>query len=148
MSQPAQSGNWVIRGAQVADSLTSIPDVAPIQVGSKGSSGGYKFSADQVQGVINQWKDLLADLNTDLNNARLVAGVQPPGQEFASGRFIDDGAGSGAGPSGQTLLDQHQRMIQHVENYIDALNKASGKIQQNEADQRGTIGKQGEDKTW
>lgn len=145
MSQPAQSGNGVIRGAQVADSLTSIPDVAPIQVGSKGSSGGYKFSADQVQGVINQWQDLLSDLVDDQQSISMMTwAAKPPGKEFASGDYID----KGLNPSTQTLAQQNQRMITYVQDYIKALEQASGRIQQTEADQQKTIGKQGEDNTW
>ncbi|HKS45284.1 MAG TPA: hypothetical protein VJT49_09235 [Amycolatopsis sp.] len=131
MSQP--SGNYV------TDSLTTVPPPAPIQVGNNGSAGGYKFEPDQVQGVINKWQNLLIDLQGDLRNADLVASVQPPGKEFASGDFIQ----KGAGPSGDTLRQQHERMVTYVQNYIAALQKASGRIQQSEQDAQQAAAQQG-----
>ncbi|MEC3974675.1 hypothetical protein [Amycolatopsis sp. H20-H5] len=124
----------------VTDSLTSVPPPAPIQVGSGGSAGGYKFSPDEVQGVINQWKKLQSDLLNDVTNAQTVASVKPPGTEFASGDFIDKGAKI----SGDTLLEQHKRMYTYVSNYIEALEKASGKIKQGEADAAHATGKSGQ----
>ena len=138
MSQPAQSGNYV------ADSLPNMPAVAPIQVGSNGSPGGYKFDPDQVQNVINKWQELLSDLEDDQQSVRILGSVSPPGQEFASGSYMD----KGYNPSTQTLAQQNQRMIEYVQNYIKALQQASGKIQQNEADQQRTIANQGGDNSW
>jgi hypothetical protein len=120
------------------DTLTSVPPPPPIHVGSNGQGGGYKFSAEEVGGVITQWEDLLHELTGDLSLARRVAGVAAPGAEFASGKFI-----SAAGPSGQTLLTQHLRMVTYVQNYIDALKKASGQTQEAEHDAQQAIAKQG-----
>lgn len=133
MTQP-QPGNTPV------DTLTSVPPPAPIQVGNNGTPGGYKFDPDQVQDVINQWQKLLDGLEDDLNNARQIAEVQPPGKEFASSDFIQ----KGAGPSGDTLLQQHQRMKTYVQNYIDALQKASGKIAQSDDDARKAAAQQGQ----
>lgn len=119
----------------VADSLTSVPPPAPIQVGDNGSPGGYHFEPDQVQSVINKWQKLLSDLLLDRNNAVMIATVQPPASDVASSRFVSNGAN----PSGQTLLQQHDRMVQYVENYIEALRKAGGQIQQAEDDAQQTV---------
>lgn len=132
MSQPGQQANAPI------DTLTTVPPPAPIQVGSNGQAGGYKFSADEVGAVITQWQKLLDDLKTDEQNALLVAKVTAPGKEFASSDFIN-----AATPSGQTLLTQTNRMIQYVENYIAALQTASGKTQQAEDDAQQAVAKQG-----
>ncbi|WP_233574050.1 hypothetical protein [Amycolatopsis panacis] len=50
----------------------------PIQVGSYGQGGGHEFSEDEIDGVIKQWKDLLADLQDDLGHAIAVRDVKPP----------------------------------------------------------------------
>jgi hypothetical protein len=134
MTQPGQRPN---ANAPV-DTLTSVPPPAAIQVGSNGQSGGYKFSADEVGAVITQWQNLLDDLRSDVTIANRVALVTAPGKEFASGDFI-----SAAGPSGNTLLEQHKRMVQYVENYIAALQKASGQTQQAEDDAHQAVAKQG-----
>ncbi|NKQ53246.1 hypothetical protein HFP15_10160 [Amycolatopsis sp. K13G38] len=110
------------------DTLTSVPPPAPIQVGTSGSSGGYKFSPDEVQGVINKWQALLDQVEDDIQHAQKIAGVAAPGQEFASTDFVRQGAS----PSGQTLLQQHERMREYIRNYITALQQASGRIQQSE----------------
>ena len=125
----------------VTDNLTSVPAPAPIQVGNNGSPGGYKFDPDQVQGIITKWQNLLVDLKGDLFNANFVSLAGPPGNEFASADFIDNGAD----PSSKTLLEQHQRMITYVENYIAALQKASGQIQQTDADAQQAAAQQGKD---
>jgi hypothetical protein len=134
MTQPGQqpSANAPI------DTLTTVPPPAPIQVGSNGQAGGYKFSADEVGAVITQWQNLLDDLHQDVIEAGYVAGVSAPGKEFASSDFIN-----AATPSGRTLLTQTNRMIQYVENYITALKTASGKTQQAEDDAQQAIAKQG-----
>jgi hypothetical protein len=120
MSQPQQPP------ATVTDSLTTVPPPAPIQVGSNGSSGGYKFDPDQVQSVINQWQSLLDNLQDDLSKADMIANASSPAEDPASGIFM----GRGADPSSQTLLEQHRRMVIYVGNYIQALQQASGKVQQ------------------
>jgi hypothetical protein len=122
------------------DTLTSVPPPAPIQVGTNGSSGGYKFDPDQVQSVISKWKTLRDDIENDIQQAQRIAKVQAPGQEFASSDFVQQGAS----PSGGTLLQQHQRMREYVQNYIDALEKASGNIAQSEDDAQQAAAQQGQ----
>lgn len=122
------------------DTLTSVPPPAPIQVGSNGSPGGYKFDPDQVDGVISKWQTLLDGVKDDIEKAKRIAQVKAPGSEFASGLFIQ----KGAGPSGDTLLQQHERMRTYIEQYIQALQQASGKIAQNEDDARQTAAQQGQ----
>jgi hypothetical protein len=122
------------------DTLTSVPPPAPLQVGNNGSPGGYKFDPDQVQGVISKWKTLRDNLENDIRQAQVIADVRAPGQEFASTDFIQ----KGAGPSGDTLLQQHQRMRTYVQNYIDALEQASGKIAQTDDDARQKAAQQGQ----
>lgn len=108
--------------------MSDVPPPAPIQVGSGGSPGGYKFEPDQVDAVLKQWQDLYDELLNDIINAQTIAGVTAPGQEFASRLFVD----SGAEKSGYSLLEQHEWMRDYVLNYIHALQAASGKVQQGE----------------
>lgn len=108
--------------------MSEVPPAAPIQVGSGGSPGGYKFEPGQVDAVLKQWQDLHTNLLADINNAQKIAQVTPPGGEFASEDFINQGARR----SGNSLLEQHHKMAQYVQNYIEALQKASGKITQGE----------------
>ncbi|MGW7535185.1 hypothetical protein [Amycolatopsis sp. NPDC054798] len=104
--------------------MSDVPPPAPIMVGGYGSAGGYKFSEDEVDSVIKQWEDLRVNLNKDLSDARFIADVKRPADEFASNDFI----AKGANPSGQTLLEQHQRMVDYVTNFITALKAAKNKI--------------------
>ena len=92
--------------------------------------GDTKPGDTKGQGIINKWQNLLVDLKSDHMDAQGVAMVGAPGKEFASADFVKNGST----PSGKTLLEQHERMIKYVENYIAALQKASGHIQQTEAD--------------
>jgi conjugal transfer/entry exclusion protein len=108
--------------------MSEVPPAAPIQVGSGGSPGGYKFEPGQVDAVLKQWQDLYDELQTDISHALKIEGVTAPGQEFASADFIN----TGAKVSGHTLLEQHQKMSDYVANYILALQKASGKVEQGE----------------
>ena len=121
--------------SQPASSGPDIPPVAPIMVDGYGKAGGYKFDADQVDGVIKQWEDLLHDLRQDKALADQVAEVKPPGDEVASKRFVHDGAG----PSGRSLQDENQKMIDYVNNYITALRAAKNKITVEEQQHQDTL---------
>jgi hypothetical protein len=136
MTQPGQANSAIAP----VDTLTSVPPPAPIQVGSNGSPGGYKFDPDQVQGVLSKWKALLDNLQNDISQAQRIANVQPPGAEFASDHFVQQGATR----SGDTLLQQHQRMREYVQNYIDALEKASGQMAQSEDNAQQAVAQQGQ----
>ncbi|GLY67489.1 hypothetical protein [Amycolatopsis taiwanensis] len=125
---------------RVVDNLTTVPPPAPIQVGNNGSPGGYHFEPDQVQSVITKWQNLLQDLEQDRLDAHQIALIQAPAPDPASNQFTDNGAL----PSGRTLLEQTDRMIQYVQNYIEALQKASGQIQQADADAQQAVSQSGE----
>lgn len=127
---PASGGN---PGVQV-------PPVPPIMVGSYGKAGGYKFTEDEVDSVIGQWKDLLTDLMKDERLAHSVATVQPPADEVASHTFVNQGAN----PSGQSLMDEHAKMVQYTKNFIDALTAAKQKISVDELHRTQELQKQGQ----
>ncbi|GHF57645.1 hypothetical protein FHX82_000200 [Amycolatopsis bartoniae] len=133
MTQPTSANTPV-------DTLTSVPPPAPIQVGSNGTPGGYRFDPDQVQSVIQKWQTLLDGVESDIYQAEFIANVRAPGAEPASKTFI----AQGAGPSGSTLLEQHKRMRTYIQNYIAALQQASGKIAQSDDDARQAAAKQGQ----
>lgn len=101
-----------------------LPPMPPIQVDGYGPGGGYVFNADEVDGVIKQWEDLLVDLQNDRDIAHKIAYVKAPGDEVASHTFINNGAG----PSGQSLLAEHQAMVDYSVNFIRALRAAKNKI--------------------
>ena len=119
--------------------MSEVPPVPPVQVGGYGPAGGYKFSDEGVDAVIKQWEELLNNVQKDLAHARIIANVKPPAQEFASNDFID----KGANPSGQTLLDQHQRMVDYISNFITALQAAKNKITVAEQEARDAAAKSG-----
>ncbi|SEP54146.1 hypothetical protein [Amycolatopsis saalfeldensis] len=119
--------------------MADIPPVPPIQVGSYGQGGGYKFSEGEVDGVIKQWEDMLHDCQDDLTKARLIANVTPPGDEPASHNFVE----TGANPSGQSLLDQNQAMVDYVNNFLTALRAAKNKITVAEQEAADAAGKSG-----
>ncbi|MYW92198.1 hypothetical protein G3I59_16715 [Amycolatopsis rubida] len=117
---------------------SDVPPTPPIMVGGYGTAGGYKFSEDEIDSVIKQWEDLLAHMNDDLTDARKIKEVQPPAKEFASEDFVSQGAN----PSGETLLQQHQRMYDYVNNFITALRAAKNKIKVSEQENRDQMNKQ------
>ena len=120
--------------------MSEVPPVPPIQVGGYGPAGGYKFSADEVDGVIKQWEDLLANAQDDLAQATTIANVKAPADEFASNDFI----GKGANPSGQSLLEQHRRMVDYTQNFITALKAAKNKITVAEQEAADSVKKKGD----
>ncbi|MBB4686154.1 hypothetical protein [Amycolatopsis jiangsuensis] len=101
-----------------------VPPVPPIQVDGYGPGGGYKFDADQIDGVIKQWEDMLTDLQDDLGRAITIRDVKPPGDEIASHSFVKNGAY----PSGASLVAQHKAMVDYTTNFITALRAAKNKI--------------------
>ncbi|RJQ88889.1 hypothetical protein D5S19_05720 [Amycolatopsis panacis] len=110
-------------------------------VGGYGKAGGYEFSAEEVDGVIKQWQDLLADLAADRQHAEAVANVQAPADEVASHTFINNGAN----PSGQSLLDEHNKMVKYTRNFITALTAAKNKITVAEQEHREQLAQQDKD---
>ncbi|WP_233573738.1 hypothetical protein [Amycolatopsis panacis] len=120
---------------------TVVPDIPPIMVGGYGKAGGYEFSAEEVDGVIKQWQDLLADLAADRQHAEAVANVQAPADEVASHTFINNGAN----PSGQSLLDEHNKMVKYTRNFITALTAAKNKITVAEQEHREQLAQQDKD---
>ncbi|WP_245788087.1 sister chromatid cohesion protein PDS5 [Amycolatopsis marina] len=102
--------------------------------------GGYKFDPEQLDEVIRKWKALRDDLKNDATDAELMASVQAPGREFASGDFEKT-----ANPSGQAFLEQNLRMQQYVQDYIEALENAKKGTENTEDDMREQINKAGAD---
>ena len=101
-----------------------IPPVAPIMVDGYGKAGGYSFDANQIDGVIKQWEDLLTDLRADQQIINDIAHVTAPANEVASNKFVNEGAG----PSGASLEAENKKMIEYTTNYIMALRAAKNKI--------------------
>lgn len=106
--------------------------------GGAGGGGGYTFTPEEIDEVIRQWEDLREGLRDDLDEARTIASVRAPGNEFASGDFA-----SAASPSGTALYEQTLRMIDYVERYIQALNQAKGATEAQNEQARDDIEKPG-----
>lgn len=102
---------------------------AGVGAGAAVGGGGFQFTPEGVDAVIAKWEDLLEQLRADERDVRILADVRPPGNEFASGDFADAGRASG-----DTLMDQNMRMIDYVQRYIEALQKAKDSIQVKEDD--------------
>lgn len=126
--------------ASGANTGVQVPPVPPIMVGSYGKAGGYKFTEDEVDSVIKQWDDLLTDLSKDRQLAIAVASVKPPADEVASHTFVNQGAN----PSGQSLMDEHEKMVAYTKNFIDALTAAKKKITVAELHNADEMKKQGQ----
>jgi hypothetical protein len=58
-------------------------------------TGGYKFSPDELQEIIKEWKGILTDLRTLQKTAQRMVQVQPPGDEDASKHFAQKANESG-----------------------------------------------------
>ncbi|EHY89622.1 hypothetical protein ACWGRK_03040 [Saccharomonospora azurea] len=108
-------------GASVGGAAAKMIAVrAPAIAGAPApSSGGYRFSREEIDGVIRQWEDLHRDLLDDYRQAEGMARVQPPGSEPASQDFT-----SSANPSGKAFAQATLKMIDYVEKYIEALRNA------------------------
>lgn len=120
--------------------MPEVPPVPPVQVGGYGPAGGYKFSDGEVDAVIKQWEDLLADTRTDLARAITIRDVRAPAAEPASEDFIN----KGANPSGVSLVEQHQRMVDYTTNFITALKAAKNKITVAEQEAADSVKKKGD----
>ncbi|EHR63949.1 hypothetical protein [Saccharomonospora cyanea] len=97
-----------------------ISVAAPAVAGAPApSSGGYKFSREEIDDVIRQWEDLHGKLNDDYRRAQDMALVRPPGAEPASEDFT-----ACANPSGRAFLQATQKMMDYVQKYIEALRNA------------------------
>ncbi|MFF0145456.1 hypothetical protein ATK36_1636 [Amycolatopsis sulphurea] len=118
----------------------ALPPVPPIQVDGYGPGGGYVFNAEEAGGVIKQWEDLLVGLRDDLGQARAVANVTAPADEVASHVFINNGAE----PSGQSLLAEHQAMVDYSMKFITALKAAKNKITVAEQEAADSVKEKGE----
>src|SRR5699024_2929458 len=94
------------------------------QASTGGGSGGYVFSREEIDGVIKQWEDLRDELEADLREANIIADVDGPGREFASGDFE-----SAAHSSGRTLRNQMVRMRDYANEYLRGLKEARDSTQ-------------------
>lgn len=123
---------------QPVDRMPIAPAIPPITVAGAAhattgtnqvasASGGYVFSPEEIDAVIKAWEDLYDEVETDERDAHEIASVKAPGLEFASGDFAN-----AAGPSGETLVDQVQRMKKYVGDYIMALKDAKRAVQEQE----------------
>ncbi|WP_197319582.1 hypothetical protein [Saccharomonospora sp. NB11] len=123
-------------GASVGKALGGMISVsAPAIAGAPApSSGGYRFSREEIDSVISQWEDLHSNLLDDYRQAEGMARVRPPGSEPASQDFT-----SSANPSGQAFAEATMRMIKYVEKYIEALRNARDGITTREEQTEDTV---------
>ncbi|MEU6644937.1 hypothetical protein ABZ863_20575 [Saccharomonospora sp. NPDC046836] len=104
--------------------------------------GGFKFKAEELERVIQQWEDLRDALMTDEADAVRMAHLRAPGREFASSDFADQ-----ANPSGKAFLVANRRMQEYVTAYIDALRTAKQRISTREEQSQSDIAQAGEQPT-
>lgn len=127
-------------GAKIGAAAGGMISVAaPAVAGAPApSSGGYKFSREEIDDVIRQWEDLHDKLLTDRHAANYMAGVRPPGAEPASEDFT-----AGANPSGKAFVHALEKMINYVEDYIQALRNARDGITTREEQSQEDVNKVG-----
>ncbi|MEY7972422.1 hypothetical protein AB8O38_10525 [Saccharomonospora xinjiangensis] len=117
MVNAAVDGGGAAIGAAVGG---MIAVAAPAVAGAPApSSGGYKFSREEIDDVIRQWEDLHGKLLEDRRTANYMIGVRPPGAEPASEDFT-----ASANPSGTAFAQALEKMIDYVQRYIQALRNA------------------------
>ncbi|ACU98885.1 hypothetical protein [Saccharomonospora viridis] len=102
------------------------------------SGGGYRFSREEIDQVIAEWEDLHASLTDDYQRAQDMALVQPPGAEPASQDFT-----AYANPSGRAFMEATQKMMEYVQQYIEALRNARDGITAREDQSQEDINKVG-----
>ncbi|WP_370945781.1 hypothetical protein AB5J62_42870 [Amycolatopsis sp. cg5] len=110
----------------------------PMPGGGTPGGGGFQFDADKIDAVIQQWQDLLADLKADERDAEMMANVEAPGREFASGDWEKL-----ANPSGKAFYAQNRAMQEYVEQYLESLQLAKKQITTQEAETEAAISKTG-----
>ncbi len=116
-----------------------ISVAAPAVAGAPApSSGGYKFSREEIDDVIRQWEDLHTKLMDDYREAESMANVRPPGAEPASEDFT-----SSANPSGKAFAKATLKMADYVQKYIEALRNARDGITTRETESQEDISKVG-----
>jgi hypothetical protein len=103
--------------------LTSLSDLlavtGPTSAVANGGGGGYKFSPEELQGVLTDWKHLLDDLKKTARTAERMTQVQPPGDEDVSKNFAQR-----ANESGEAYRRHNQEMQDYVNAYIQKLQAA------------------------
>jgi hypothetical protein len=87
--------------------------------GSGGGGNGYRFTPDEMQGVLSDWKNLRAQIDGAKQNAEPMVSTVAPGKESAS-----DTAISGVNQSGNAYMDHLNAMGTYAEKYIAALSGA------------------------
>lgn len=89
--------------------------------GGGGGGGSFKMDPQELATVISHWEDLLDRLTEDGMKIEKVADSlrQPPGQDTASGGYVNSGLDSIL-----ALKTQNDSMIDYVKNYIKKLNTA------------------------
>lgn len=122
---------------QMTKTSAGLGEFAKKAAGSA-AGGGYSFSPEEIDAVLSQWQQLHDDLQSDLDDANKIAGVQAPGNEPASNTFVGS-----ANPAGQALVQQTQSMLEHTRQYIEALKRAKGVTEEAEAQAADDAGKAG-----
>lgn len=102
------------------------------------AGGGFQFEADKIDAVIQQWQDLLDDLKNDERDAQMMADVEAPGREFASGDWAKL-----ANPSGKAFYEQNRAMQDYIEQYLASLQLAKKQITTQEAETEAAISRTG-----
>ncbi|TLW93333.1 hypothetical protein [Saccharomonospora piscinae] len=112
---------------------------APAVAGApRPSGGGYTFSREEIDQVIAEWEDLRQSLTDDYGRAQVMAHVQAPGAEFASDDFARY-----ANPSGKAFMQATAKMLDYVEQYIEALRNARDGISTREEQSQEDVSKLG-----
>lgn len=123
-NEQLKAAGAIAAGAAIGP-MGMVAVAAPMIAGAPAPAGGggFLFKVEELDQVIKDWEDLHLALTDDEIDARAMAQVQPPGNEFASADF----AGR-ANPSGKAFLEANERMRDYVMQYIEALKKARKKI--------------------
>lgn len=107
-------------------------------LGTDPGSGGWEFTADELESVINKWEDLLDDVKEDRHKIRdLLAifrtGEQPSDDDPTTNYHerVIDGV--------KALKKSNDSMLSYVDNYIESLRKAKKKLEESDADARDSL---------
>ncbi|QFU94116.1 hypothetical protein [Amycolatopsis sp. YIM 10] len=133
---PPGSGGFLDQLGEAVGELGKLAQATGASAGAP--SGGYSFEPDQLIDIAREWDDLADGYVEDMEHADILARVEGPGAEYASG----DNAQL-VRQSGEALLSALRDRVDYCRAQAEKFRSAAGQYAEAEASAGDEIGKQG-----